>query len=83
MELAVLSVVAYFAISETRKTAEQTREMLARYDVAISQFAAQKSEAVDSVVAEAYESAKGKAKSMSIDDVKNILNSDKETPGAK
>ncbi len=78
MELAVLSIVAYFAISETRKTAEQTRQMLTRYDAAISQFAAQKSEVVDSAVADAYSSAKENAKSISIDDVKNLLDSSKK-----
>lgn len=73
MELAVLSVVAYFTISETHKTAEQTREMLAKYDAAISQYAAQKTEAVDSAVSQAYEAAREKAKSISPDNVRNLL----------
>jgi hypothetical protein len=73
MELAVLLIVAYFAISETRKTAEQTREMLKRYDTAISAFAAERTKAVDSAAASAYDAARSKAKSISREDLIEAL----------
>ena len=81
LELCVLSVIAFYTISETRQTAEQTREMLAKYDAAISQFAAEKSVAVDEAVSDAYSAAKDKAKSMSLSDVKNLLKSEEKGDG--
>jgi len=73
MELAVLLLIAYFTISETRKTAEQTREMLKRYDAAISTYAKERTKAVDSAVASAYEAASVKAKSVSREDLIEML----------
>ena len=73
MELVILLVIAYFTISETRKTAEQTRAMLQKYDAAISAYAAQRAEAVDSAVTAAYEAARTKAGSISRDDVMHAL----------
>ena len=43
IEISIMSIVAFFIISETRATAEQTRAMLAKYDKAISKFASEKS----------------------------------------
>lgn len=83
LELTVLSVIAFYTISETRKTAEQTREMLTRYDAAISQFAAEKSGAVDEAVSEAYSAAKDKAKSITLNDVKSLLKSDQSDAGSE
>ncbi len=78
LELTVLGVVAYFAIAETRKTSEQTRAMLAKYDAAISKFAAEKSEAVDEAIGSGFESAKEKAKSIKVEDIKGMINSFKK-----
>lgn len=75
IELSILGVVAFFTIAETRKTAEQTRAMLEKYDAAISQYAKEKTAAVDDVAAGAVEAAKEKAKSVNLDDVKGIIKS--------
>ena len=46
IELSILSIIGFVTISETRKTAEQTREML----TAITAFASDRSEAVSSAI---------------------------------
>lgn len=73
IELLVLGVIAFFTIAETRKTAEQTRAMLSKYDAAISEYAAQKTEAIDSAAASIIERTKQKAGSISRDDVKSFM----------
>ena len=78
IELTVLAIVAYFTISETRKTAEQTRMMLAKYDAAISQYAAEKAEAVDSTAAAAIDAVQEKAGSITKEDVIRLLEALKE-----
>ena len=78
IEITILCIVAYFTISETRKTAEQTRQMLAKYDAAISQYASEKTKALDSAVGSGLDSAKEKAKNIKTDDVKNFINSFKK-----
>jgi hypothetical protein len=75
IEIAILGVIAYFTIAETRKTAEQTRAMLAKYDAAVSQYAKEKSQALDEAAVGAVESAKEKAKSVKIEDVKGLIKS--------
>lgn len=57
LELAVLVVVGFIAISETRKTAEETRAvlhqtqaMLVRYDKAVSAFASGKAGQLDGAI---------------------------------
>ena len=75
IEIFLLGVVAYFTISVTSKTAEQTREMLSRYDAAISQYAKDKTQAVDEVAAGAVEAAKDRARSVKLEDVKGIIKS--------
>lgn len=75
IEILILSAVAYFTISETRKTAEQTRAMLAKYDAAISQYAADKSKVIDQSVKSGFDSAKEKAKKVTVDDIKSLLKS--------
>ena len=73
IELAVLSIVAYFTISETRKTAEQTRAMLEKYDAAISAYAEEKTQTVDAAVVSAYEAARAKAGSVTREDLIKAL----------
>jgi len=73
IELAVLGVIAYFTIAETRKTAEQTREMITKYDKAISLYASQKTEAIDATVSSAIDTTKKKVSSITTDDVKGFI----------
>lgn len=73
MEFTVLLVIAYFTISETRKTQEHTREMLSKYDAVISQYASEKSKALDQAMSSGAKSIKQKAESLSIEDVKSML----------
>ncbi len=73
MELVVLSLIAYFTISENRKTAEQTREMLARYDAAVSAYAARTAEAVDQTVSSAVSSSREAARTVTKEDLKEML----------
>lgn len=72
MELTVLCVVAFFTIYEARKTNEQTREMLARYDAAITRYATDKTQALDSAVATGIQAAKEKARSVTVEDFKRL-----------
>ena len=78
LELLVLGLIAYFTISENRKTAEQTREMLARYDAAVSAYAARTTQAVDQTVSDAVASSKEAAKTITKKDVEELLKSMKE-----
>jgi len=73
IELLVLGVIAFFTIAETRKTAEQTRAMLSKYDATISEYAAQKTEAMDSAAAAIIERTKEKAGAMTKEDVKSLI----------
>ncbi len=75
IELLILGIVAYFTISETRKTAEQTREMLAKYDAAISQYAKDKTQILDNAAHQAIEAAKEKAGGVKLEDVKGLIKS--------
>jgi hypothetical protein len=70
----VLGAIAYFTIAETRKTAEQTREMLARYDKVISRYAYEKTQATDSTVSGAVESTRETAASITAEDVQKFIN---------
>ncbi len=78
IEIVILSTIAFFAIAETRKTAEQTRQMLAKYDAAITRYATEKSQAVDQSVKSGVDSAKGKIEELKPEDVKNFINSFKD-----
>ena len=73
IEIVILSTIAYFTISETRKTAEQTREMLAKYDAAITKYATEKTAAIDDAFAEGKEAVKEKASKLSVDGAKAWL----------
>ena len=73
IELIILGVVASFTIYETHKTAEQTREMLARYDAAITQFAKDRTQIVDKTVSDNYHATKEKVTKMKMDDVKKFF----------
>lgn len=48
IELLMLGMVAFFTIAEARETAEQTRAMLSKYDAAISKFAVERTQSLDS-----------------------------------
>lgn len=75
IEIVILSIIAYFTIAETRKTAEQTREMIGRFEASISKYASEKTEALDSAAAESYESLKAKTKELdlNVEGVKGLL----------
>lgn len=79
LELSVLGVMAYFTIAETRKTAEQTRAMLAKYDAAISVYAREKSDAVDAAASAAMEQVKHKADCVTKENVIEVLQSLKKS----
>lgn len=73
LELSVLGVVAWYSISETRQTAQQTREMLAKYDAAISVYAKDKSEVVDQAASAAVAKLKQKADGVTKENVIEVL----------
>ena len=75
LELLVLGVVAWYTISETRKTAQQTREMLTKYDAVISAYAKEKSEVVDHAASAAVAKIKQKADGMTKETVIDVLQS--------
>ena len=78
IEIAILSTIAFFTIAETRKTAEQTRQMLAKYDAAITRYVTEKSQIVDESVKTGVDSAKEKIHELKPEDVKNFINSLKD-----
>jgi len=47
IELLILGVVAYFTIAETRKTGEQTRQMMESYNQAISTYFDERTQKMD------------------------------------
>ena len=69
IEITILGVIAFFTITETRKTAEQTREMLARYDAALSQYTSQTAERIDASAESATGALKEKFNSLSKEDI--------------
>ncbi|MEX0289753.1 MAG: hypothetical protein AB3N63_03550 [Puniceicoccaceae bacterium] len=73
IEILILGTIAFFTISETRRTAEQTREMLARYDAAISGYTAQKAQKIDESAGNATEALKEKLKNLSKEDIKEFF----------
>lgn len=79
LEITVLGVVAYYSISETRKTAEMTRQMLAKYDAAISTYAKEKSEIVDETASAAAQKIKEKADAINKENVIEVLQSLKKS----
>lgn len=81
LELLVLGVVAWYSISETRKTAQQTREMLAKYDAVISTYAKEKSEVVDQAASAAVAQIKQKADGVTKENVIDVLQSLKQAKG--
>ncbi len=83
LELSVLGGVAYFAIAETHKTAEQTRVLLAKYDAAISAYAKDKTEAVDAATTAAVEQIKHKADGMTKQNVIDVLSAMKKSQAEK
>ena len=56
IEALLLGVVSAYTIYETRKTAEQTRDMLQRFESSVSNFAQKKSSNIDSAVDSTTES---------------------------
>lgn len=85
IEIAILSIIAFVTINETRKTAEQTREML----TTVSQFVANQREPIESAIKSVTDEAKNieidgriNLNTVDMDDVKDIassfFNKDKE-----
>lgn len=73
IELIILGVIAFFTISEVQKTNEQTREMLARYDAAITKYATEKSAVIDNAASAAAETIKGKSEAVNMDNAKTLI----------
>ena len=74
IEIAILSVVAYITIAETRKTAEQTRDMLARFEASVAKYASEKSQKIDAATASGFEATKAKTKAVEEALLKGLLN---------
>lgn len=71
IEIVILSVIAFYTISETQKTAQQTRDIMTKYDAAISQYFSDKTKVIDNVAKEGYTATKDKLKNVDVEDVTN------------
>ena len=78
IEITILGVIAYFTITETRKTSEQTRDMLARYDAALSQYTAQTAQRIDASAESATEALKEKFNNLSKEDLLEFFEKEDE-----
>ena len=76
IEIIILGVIAGYAIHETRKTAELTREIMRKYDAAVTQFVVEKRQVVGDAVSKSVEVTKEsveRAKTVSVENVKNLF----------
>ena len=76
IEILILGIIAFYTISETRRTSEQTREMLAKYDAAISQYTAQKAQEIDESAGTVTDAIKETLNNLSKEDIKELLSRD-------
>lgn len=73
IEIVIMAVIAYATIAETRKTAEQTRQMLARFEASVAKYASEKSEVIDQAAAESFDAAKASTKKIDAATLRNLL----------
>jgi len=73
MELGVLLLIAWFAISENHKTQEQTRDMLRKYDAAVASFVSERVAATDEKAAEEMEALKRKLRSLDKEAARELI----------
>ncbi len=74
IEIVIMAIIAYVTIAETRKTAEQTREMLARFEASVAKYASEKSESIDTATANSFDAIKASAKKIDEAMLRSLLN---------
>ena len=73
IEFTIMGTIAWYTISETRQTAQETRDMLHRFEAAIAQFGSNAAEKTNAAAAESYQAIKDKAGSISAEDLTNMI----------
>ena len=78
IEIVAMLAIAFFTISEAKKTGEETRAILLRFEEKIGNYASGKAEAVENAVSSGKEAVKEKFSEIDKEDIKEAAEATKE-----